>query len=86
MAGRFFYVVDLVNRLEAEAHAGRAGRFAEHLMRFDFPVLDELGYLSFAPSGGRFLLHLVGKLYEQTFAIANPAFGEWPAVFGDATK
>ena len=35
--GRFFNVVDLVNKLEAEARAGRAGRLAEHLMRLDFP-------------------------------------------------
>jgi hypothetical protein len=34
--GRFFNVVDLVNRLEAEARSGRAGRLAEHLMRLDF--------------------------------------------------
>ena len=35
--GRFFNVVDLVNKLETEARAGRAGRLAEHLMRLDFP-------------------------------------------------
>ena len=29
--GRFFNVVDLVNRLEAEARAGRQGRIADHL-------------------------------------------------------
>ncbi|CAM3279917.1 DNA replication protein DnaC [Paracoccus aminovorans] len=64
--GRFFNVVDLVNRLEAEGRAGRAGRLAEHLMRLDFVILDELGYLPFAQSGGQLLFHLVSKLYEQT--------------------
>src|SRR3954471_18118610 len=29
--GRFFNVVDLVNRLEAESHAGRQGRIADYL-------------------------------------------------------
>lgn len=48
--GRFYNVVDLVNRLEAEARAGRQGRIADHLMRLDFVVLDELGYLPFAQS------------------------------------
>ena len=51
--GRFYTVVDLVNRLENEARAGRQGRLADHLTRLDFVVLDELGYLPFAQAGGQ---------------------------------
>src|SRR6185312_623210 len=51
--GRFYNVVDLVNRLETEARAGRQGRIADHLTRLDFVVLDELGYLPFAQAGGQ---------------------------------
>ena len=46
--GRFYTVVDLVNRLENEARSGRQGRLADYLTRLNFVVLDELGYLPFA--------------------------------------
>ena len=57
--GRFYTVVDLVNRLESEARASRQGRLAEYLTRMDFIVLDELGYLPFAQTGGQLLFHLM---------------------------
>jgi hypothetical protein len=50
--GRFYSVVDLVNRLENEACAGRQGQLADYLTRLDFVVLDELGYLPFTQTGG----------------------------------
>jgi DNA replication protein DnaC len=68
---RYFNAVDLVNQLEAETKAGRGGRLAEKLTRIDLVVIDELGYLPFAQSGGQLLFHLISRLYERTSIIVT---------------
>lgn len=60
--GRFYNVADLVNRLETETRSGKQGRLADYMTRLDFVILDELGYLPFAQSGGQLLFQLISRL------------------------
>ncbi|MGQ3026190.1 MAG: ATP-binding protein, partial [Sphingopyxis sp.] len=74
-----------VTRLEEETRIGKGGTLAAQLSRLDLIVLDELGYLPFARSGGQLLFHIISKPNERTRDLHTPhlASGECPPVFGD---
>jgi DNA replication protein DnaC len=82
---RFFSTIELVNLLENEKSAGRAGQIANRLVHADLVILDEVGYLPFSQAGGALLFHLLSKLFERTAVMitTNLSFSEWATVFGD---
>ena len=51
--GRYFNALDLITRLEQETFICKTGALAAKLGRLHLVVLDELGYLPFARSGGQ---------------------------------
>ena len=63
-ASAFLTVVGLVNELEQEKAAGKAGLLNIRWVNVDAVILGKLGYLPFAESGGALLFHLISKWYQ----------------------
>ena len=84
--GCFFTVVDLVNRLDTTSRAGKQGRTVNYPTHRDVIVLDDLGHLPFVKVGDQMSFHLIDNLFARPSinVTMDPAFGDWPSVFGDA--
>ena len=63
--GRFYNVVDLVNRLETETRGHKHGPQPDYRTRRDVVILDKLGRSPFARFGGQVLFHLIGRLTHK---------------------
>ena len=81
---RFWNVLDLVNKLEADKNEGRL-KLTGQQCRYDLLILDELGYLPFSQKGVALLFHLMSQLHEKTSVVmtTNLAFSEWVKLFMD---
>ena len=56
---RFYSAINLVNQLEQEKHAGKAGRQTNRLVTVYLVVSDELIYLPFSQAGGALLRYIL---------------------------
>jgi len=61
----------LVTLLEGETGIGKGGTLTAQRSRLDPIMLDKLGYLPFACSGGQLHFHRISKLCERTSVIIN---------------
>jgi DNA replication protein DnaC len=58
-----------------------------HYSKAKLLIIDELGYLPFAPKSAHLFFQLISRRYEvgSVLITSNRAIGEWGEVFGDAT-
>lgn len=83
----FATATDWVTRLQDAHQRGRlAGELAK-LRRYGLIVIDEVGYLPFAPDAANLFFQLVSSRYEHASLIltSNLPFARWGDVFGDQT-
>lgn len=71
---RFYSTVDLVDALEREKAASKAGPIALSLRNVDLVIVDEFGYLPFSQvcSGGRLAVEREGMRPGRVFPLSVP--------------
>lgn len=82
---RFYNAAALVNDLLEAQDAHRLSRFMTAALKHDLIVLDELGFIPFAPAGAQLIFQFCSTLYEHVALIVttNLRFADWTQVFGD---
>ncbi len=83
----FITAASMMNQLEK---AQKEGSLQERLSLLNKPkllIIDEVGYLPFAPNTAYLFFQLICRRYEQKSILltSNRPIGEWGMVFGDPT-
>ena len=83
----FATAAEWVARLADAHHAGRLAGELVRLGRYPLIVVDEVGYIPFAPEAANLFFQMISSRYERASVIvtSNKPFGRWGEVFGDDT-
>jgi len=75
----------LVNELLQAQDEHRLNRAITAALKLDLLVLDELGFIPFAPQAAQVLFTFCSELYERLALVVttNLKFADWTQVFGD---
>jgi len=81
---RFWTAAGLVNELQQAQDEHRLSRFSTAALRLDLLVLDELGFIPFAPAAAQLLFTFYSELHERLAMIvtSNLKFADWIQIFG----
>ena len=77
----FYFVVELVNRLEREKAASKLVKLAFSLMQMELVILNELYYLPFSQMVGALLFHLLSRLNKHTTGVLLPVCSNFISPF-----
>jgi len=82
---RFWTAAGLVNELLQAQDEHRLNRAITAALKLDLLVLDELGFIPFAPQAAQVLFTFCSELYERLALVVttNLKFADWTQVFGD---
>jgi len=82
---RFKRASDLVNEMSEAKSEKRLNSYLKALNRFQFLIIDEMGYLNYDIASSSLLFQIVGARYEtaSTFYTTNLEFSKWPQFIGD---
>lgn len=82
---RFYNTAALVNELIQAQDAHHLTKLLTGALKHDLIVLDELGFIPFAPTGAQLIFQFCSTLYERVALLVttNLRFADWTQVFGD---